>query len=333
MNDTMLKFGLNINNREPLITDEYSVDDMFEMAVDAERLGFDSVWVGDSLLEKPRLEAVACLTKAATVTESVDLGTSCMVTPLRNPIQLAQSWATLDILSGGRTILGACMAATSDELGRKQYEVVGVDPRKRATALREGIEIMKGLWEDGSVSYDGDYFEFDDVSFDTGNERNPFRPVQRSPPVWVVSNPSSRGQDAVHGPAVRRIVDVGDGWMTCCRAQHPEEYEAQIAAIGNYADKVGRGLDDISKAYQVTLHIGDSREEAKVNMTEYVDRYYPHQYYNLDDWGPIGTPEDVIEWLETFADIGCDTFIIRFGAFDQREQLRRFADDVLPAFE
>lgn len=328
----MVSFGLNINNREPLITDEYSVEDMFEMAADAEELGLDSVWVGDSLLEKPRYEPVACLTNAAAVTERVDLGTACMVTPLRNPVQLAQSWATLDVLSGGRAILGACMASVSDPRGRQQYDVVGVDPRERHVALREGIEVMKALWEDGEVTYDGEFYQFEDVSFDTGHEQTPFRPVQESPPVWVISNPSARGSDAVHGPAVRRIVDVGDGWMTCCRAQHPGEFENQIAAIADYAREVGRDPDDITKAYQVTMHIGDSREEAMENISEYVDRYYPEQVYDLDDWGPIGTPEDVIEWLEEFAEIGCDTFIIRFGAFDQRAQLDRFAEEVLPAF-
>ena len=192
---------------------------------------------------------------------------------------------------------------------------------------------MKALWTEGSVTYDGEVYQFEDVSFDTGHERTPFRPIQQPPPVWVISNPSARGSDAVHGPAVRRIVDVGDGWMTCCRAQHPEEYTAQNAAIDDYAREVGRDPDEIERSYQVTMHIADSREEAMGNMTEYVDRYYPEQVYDLDDWGPIGTPEDVVDWLREFADIGCDTFIVRFGAFDQRAQLDRFAEEVLPAFQ
>lgn len=329
----MVEFGLNVNNREPLITRQYTIADMFQMAEEAEELGFDSVWVGDSLLEKPRLDAVASLATIADRTESAKLGTACMVTPLRNPIQFGQAWATLDMFSGGRMILGACMAAASDERGRKQYEVVGIDPRERALVLKEGIEVMKMLWRDGVVNYAGEYFQFEDVTFDTGNEEVPYAPVQEDPPVWVVSNPSARGREAVYGPAIQRIVEVGDGWMTCCRADHPEEYAAQWEAIETHAERLGRDPDEIHTSYQVTLHVADSTEEAEANMTEYVESYYPTQYYNLADWGPMGSAEEVIEWIETFADRGCETFIIRFGAFDQRQQMRRFADEVLPAFQ
>lgn len=328
----MVEFGVNLNNREPLITEHYSVADLLAMAGEAESLGFDSVWVGDSLLEKPRLDPLTCLGAVAGRTESVSLGTACLLSPLWNPVQLARAWTTLDQLSGGRTVMGACMGATRDPLGRQQYEVVGVPPSKRAVALREGVEVMKALWRDGSVTYDGELYQYDGVSFDTGNEVRPMRPVQPDPPVWFVSNPSARGRDAVLDAAVRRIVEVGDGWLTCCRAQHPEEYATQVAAIRDAARERGRDPDDLATAYQVTLVIGDTTEDAEATVREYIDRYYPEQHYAFEKWGPMGTAAEVIEWFETFADRGCETFILRFGAFDQQAQLRRFADEVLPAF-
>ena len=100
----MVNFGINVNNREPLITKKYSIPDMFHMGAEAENLGFDSVWVGDSLLEKPRLDPIATLAVLADRTKKVKLGTACMVTPLRNPIQFGQAWATLDMFSEGRMI-------------------------------------------------------------------------------------------------------------------------------------------------------------------------------------------------------------------------------------
>ncbi|WP_415488541.1 LLM class flavin-dependent oxidoreductase [Candidatus Hikarchaeum yamanae] len=329
----MVNFGINVNNREPLITKKYSIPDMFHMGAEAENLGFDSVWVGDSLLEKPRLDPIATLAVLADRTKKVKLGTACMVTPLRNPIQFGQAWATLDMFSEGRMILGACMAAADDDRGKLQYEVVGLDPRKRSAIFNEHIEVMKMLWKDGVVNYSGDHFNFENVTFETGNEEVPYTPVQENPPIWVISNPSARGNKAVYSPAIQRIVEVGDGWMTCCRAAQPQEYAAQCEAIDLHAREQGRDPKTIHKSYQVTLHISDSKEKAIKDMEEYVGSYYPTQYYNLNEWGPIGSAEDVIEWIETFADIGCETFIMRFGSFDQLGQMQRFADEVLPAFQ
>lgn len=327
-----MQIGVNLNNREPLLTDEYTVSDMVDLSSEAESLGYDSVWIGDNLLERPRLEPLTSLAAMSSVTESVGLGTACMITPMRNPVQFAQAWATLDMLSSGRMLLGACMGTPTD-LGRKQYETVGVPMARRATVLEEGIEVMKQLWDTGSVTYDGEYFQYEDVSFDTGNERFPLRPHQADPPVYVASNPSVHGKDPVLDKAVRRIVDVGDGWLTCCRADHPSDYEQQWKAIAEYADEQGTDPDDVGTAYQVTLNVADTTEAAEEQMHEYIADYYPAMYDpdGMADWGPMGTPEEVAAWFETFNDLGCETFVVRFGAYDQRAQLERFADEVLPA--
>lgn len=326
-----MQVGVNLNNREPLLTDEYTAGDMFRLSSEAEALGYDSVWIGDNLLERPRLEPLTCLSHMAGRTESVALGTACMITPMRNPVQFAQAWATLDVISGGRMLLGACMG-TPTELGRKQYETVGVPMRRRATVLEEGIEVMKRLWRDGEVTFDGEYFQYEGVSFDTGNERFPLRPVQSEPPVYVASNPSVHGKEPVQDRAVRRIVDVGDGWLTCCRADHPEEYEQQWNAIADYADERGVDPDDVGTAYQVTLNVSDTAESAEEEMHEYISDYYPAMYDpdGMADWGPMGTPAEVAEWFDTFGENGCETFVVRFGAYDQEGQLGRFADEVLP---
>lgn len=331
----MPKFGVNINNREPLLTEKYSVSDMVEMADATEELGYDSVWVGDNLLERPRIEPISLLSVVAGRTDRVKLGTACMITPLRNPVQFAQAWTSLDMLSDGRTILGACMGSFTPR-SELQYEVVGVPPKKRATVLEEGLKIMKSLWNGEEVNFHGDYFDFEGVAFDTGREVTPFVPVQDEIPIHVVSNPGSYGKDAVIDRAVRRIVDIGGGWMTCCRADHPDEYEQQIDAIGSYANEQGKTIDDIDTSYQVTVHIADSQRAAEENMNEYLSFYYPSRHdpeeSNLYDWGPIGTADDVIEWLENFSDLGCDHFVMRFGSFDQFDQLERFSEEVLPSF-
>ena len=101
-----LEFGVNLNNREPLIAPDYDLPMLLSLAERVEELGFDSVWVGDSLFSKPRYEPIALLSAISQRTTRVGLGTACMVSSTRNPLYLALEWATLDQLSGGRTILG-----------------------------------------------------------------------------------------------------------------------------------------------------------------------------------------------------------------------------------
>lgn len=331
----MPKIGINLNNREPLLLEDYSVDDMFNMGERAEELGFDSIWVGDNLLEKPRLEPLSCLAKIAGITESVKLGTACMVTSLRHPVQFAQAWATLDMISEGRTILGACMGEPTDE-NRHQHKLIGFDPRRRSTIFEEGIEIMRELWRTGSVTYSGDYFEISRASFNTGKEITPLAPVQDDPPIHIVSNPSVHGKEAVINRAVKRIVEIGGGWMTCCRADRPQEYEEQLNAIAAYAEQVDADPDEIDTSYQVTINIADSQAEGRRQMRDYLTTYYPQHDIGeeglIDGMGPIGPAEDVIKWIDEFHRIGCDHFIIRFGAYDQLGQLDRFAEEILPSF-
>lgn len=102
-----MQVGVNLNNREALIAPDYGVSQLLALAERAESAGFDSVWVGDSLIARPRYEPLVLLAALAQRTQSLRLGTACLVTTLRNPVQLAQAWATLDVLSNGRMVLGA----------------------------------------------------------------------------------------------------------------------------------------------------------------------------------------------------------------------------------
>lgn len=100
------RYGISLSNRS-VVTGDETVEGLVKMAELAEESGcFDGVWVGDNLLSKPRLDYLVLLSAIAARTNKVKLGTICMATfPLRNPIQLAIQWASLDVLSGGRTIL------------------------------------------------------------------------------------------------------------------------------------------------------------------------------------------------------------------------------------
>jgi alkanesulfonate monooxygenase SsuD/methylene tetrahydromethanopterin reductase-like flavin-dependent oxidoreductase (luciferase family) len=334
-----IEFGVNLNNREPLIAPDYDLQMLLDLSGRVEELGFESVWVGDSLFSKPRYEPITLLSAISQRTSRVRLGTACMVSSTRNPLYLALEWATLDTLSGGRTILGTGMG-NPEEGVRREFEALGMEYARRGDIFEEGLAVLRALWTEGRVTFHGEHFDYDDVSFYSGTEMGPLMPLQSPPPVWVVSNPRLKGDappDVIQrrlDSACRRIVQYGDGWMTCCRALHPEELVEQLQAIREAADRHGSDFDRLVISYQVTMNIGDSDDEAARAFDEYISKYYPElsQAIDLSNWGPVGTPDQIAEWIRTFAEAGVDHFICRFGALDQFDQVERFAGEVLPRF-
>jgi alkanesulfonate monooxygenase SsuD/methylene tetrahydromethanopterin reductase-like flavin-dependent oxidoreductase (luciferase family) len=334
-----LEFGVNLNNREPLIAPDYDLQALLDLSSVVEELGFDSVWVGDSLFSKPRYEPLSLLSAISQRTSHVKLGTACLVTSTRNPLYLALEWATLDEISGGRTILGACKG--NPEKGvQREFEALGLDYKRRNAIFEEGLAVIRTLWTEGKVDFEGEFFRYHDISFYSGTEMAPLTPVQKPPPIWVVSNPRLVGDvppekmDDTMMSACRRIVRYGDGWMTCCRAQHPEELVEQLGYLGRAVEERGGDVDSYTVSYQVTMNIGDSEEEARSAFDDYISKYYPElsQAMDLSNWGPVGTPDQIAAWLREFADAGVDHFICRFGAIDQFGQVDRFAKEVLPLF-
>ena len=334
-----LEFGVNLNNREPLIAPDYDVPMLLDLSELVEESGFDSVWVGDSLFSKPRYEPISLLSAISQRTEKLRLGTSCMVSSTRNPLYLALEWATLDVVSGGRTILGTGMG-NPEEGVRREFEALGLDYVKRGTLFEEGLAVLRQLWTEGKTDFKGKFLRYDDVAFYSGTEMAPLMPIQQPPPIWVVSNPRLKGDappDVIKrrlDAACRRIVEYGDGWMTCCRAQHPEELVDQLGAIREYAEEHGGDFDRLVISYQVTMNIGESENQARTAFDDYISKYYPElsKAMDLSNWGPVGTPDQIAEWIRTFAHAGVDHFICRFGAIDQFAQVERFAKEVLPQF-
>lgn len=336
----MTEFGVNLNNREPLITSDYTLADLLDLAELAEQRGFGSVWVGDSLFSKPRYEPISLLSAISQRTSRAKLGTACLVTSTRNPLYLALEWATLDQLSGGRTILGACMGNPEHGV-RREFEALGLPFGKRAAVFEEGLAVLRSLWTTGKVTHHGEYYDFDDVSFYSGTEMGPLMPVQQPPPTWVISNIRLTGELAPDvarkrmRDACARVISYGDGWMTCCRAMHPEEVTEQITALRKSAADLGEDFGRYTISYQVTMNIGDSADQASSAFGEYIGSYYPElsKSVDLSNWGPTGTPETVADWFRRFSAAGVDHFICRFGALDQFGQVERFAAEVLPALD
>ncbi|HEX6175898.1 MAG TPA: LLM class flavin-dependent oxidoreductase, partial [Candidatus Binatia bacterium] len=204
-------FGLTLSNRA-LVTQGTQPKELIDMAVQAENSGaINAIWVGDSILSKPRLECIPLLGAIAAQTSIVKLGVACMATiAQRNPVLLALQWASLDVLSGGRTWLAACMGypASQHPMAAKELEVMGIGSQERPARLEEIIQALRVLWSDEHASFQGKYYSFQDVNLLP-------KPAQQPCPIFIAGTPRSNqiGDRGVER-SLRRIARYADGWMT-----------------------------------------------------------------------------------------------------------------------
>ncbi len=217
-----MRFGFTLPNNMGVL-DPHEVA---EIAVDCERLGFDSVWVAHHVLnigyvrerlgERPYHDALTILTWAAARTERVELGTSVLVLPYLHPATLAKQLATIDHLSRGRLVVGVGVGSLSEE-----NAALGVPYETRGALTDEFLDVMRALWAPGSASVDGELWRFDDVIASP----KPFR--QPHPPIVVGGN---------RAPALRRAARW-QGWHPMRLPPHSmakrlESIDAELAAAG-----------------------------------------------------------------------------------------------------
>jgi alkanesulfonate monooxygenase SsuD/methylene tetrahydromethanopterin reductase-like flavin-dependent oxidoreductase (luciferase family) len=319
-----LSFGLSLPNRAVLFGTP--PEDLLRAAEIADASGaFGSVWVGDNFLSKPRLEAMVMLSALAARTRSVGLGTVCMATfSMRNPIELALQWASLDVISAGRTILAVCNG-TPGSRGPKyanELKVFGVRSQDRVERLEEGIGILRGLWAGGSFSHKGGFWTFDDV------EVLP-RPVQERVPILIAVNPSQARDERLRERLERRVARLADGWQTDSIA--PQALGDSWARMQEYATAEGRTLH--TAALHLMVNIAASEEKGRRKALEFLDRYYGVGGVSEEkakNWIAAGPPEAVAEQIGRFVEAGCNLPILRFADQDQQGQLERCIADVLP---
>ena len=160
-----VRLGCLLPTRGLLLEDDRPTDaeSVLRLATWAEEAGLDSVWVGDSLTAKPRLEAMTTLAAIAARTERVRLGTAVMLMALRHPVLLAQMVGTVDLISGGRLQLGVGVGGAFNAMQQAEWRNAQVNQRTRAPRLEEMLQVIKGLGKQEPFSFDGRHFELDEV--------------------------------------------------------------------------------------------------------------------------------------------------------------------------
>lgn len=325
------KFGIVLPTRGILFSKSSARQDIVELSRLAEEYGYDAIWAGDSVLAKPRLDSIAVLSAVAGATEKVKLGTACFASfPLRHPILLAYQWATLDVVSNGRSLLVVCQGTPTYHGGiyRNEYDALGISPAEKVKRIEEGMEIIRKLWTSDDVSYNGDVFKFKNVTMLP-------KPVQNPCPIWIASNPRSTGE--LEGPPgeieknLDRVGKYADGWMTTM--VDPSEFQEDAKKVVAAVRKHGRDTQNFGMCLYYNVNMDDDKKKAAAESSDFLLKYYREDPSGiLDKWVAFGSRKDCIEKIEKFAAAGVDTFSIRFVAWNQTEQLRRFSKDILPSF-
>ena len=324
------KFGVSLSTRAVLF-DWGTMEDVIDAARTAEESGlFHGIWVGDNLLSKPRVEAIVTLSAIAARTERATLGTICLASfPLRHPILFALQWASLDVLSHGRTILSVCSGAPASfgPQFASELEAMGVQSAERVGRLVEGVKILRRLWSEDQVSYDGKYYQFNDV------EALP-KPVQQPMPVMIAANPKPGiVSEAIVDRILRRVATHADGWQT--DATPVEVFHDRFAKIRNYAAKRGRDPSKLDSCLHLMVNINEDRDQAFREAENFLGSYYGAGAVSKERaelWLAYGPPEAVIEKIQAYIDAGCTMPVLRFVSPDLKGQLQRCIEEVLPAF-
>ena len=319
------QFGLTLPNRG-VVTGATTVEEMLALAEKAEETGWDSVWVGDSIFAKPRLDALVLLGALAARTKRVKLGPACFAsTPLRDALLLAYQWISLDFLSNGRSIFVSCQGAQGGGQFAEEFAAFRIDPASRMRRQEETIGILRLTSSQEHVSYQGEHYQFSDVTVLP-------RPVQQPIPIWVTANPDPRKPKQAER-ALRRVAKYGDGWMTT--GNTPESLAHNLETIRQYAREEGRELGpDFEVALYYNINVNEDYEAALQESKRFLDTYYTTDYTreHLENWVALGSPERCIDKLQAFIDAGATTITLRLTSYSQDDQFARVTDEVLATF-
>jgi probable F420-dependent oxidoreductase len=274
----------------------------------AEALGFESAWVVEQVLGTlPCLEPVELLSWAAALTSRIRLGTAVLLTPLRSPVHLAKSLATLDQLSGGRLDVGIGLGGNP-----KIYAAFGISAARRVARFNEGLRLMQALWTEPRVTFAGEFWQLENAALEP-------KPLQRPhPPLWV---------GAHHPDAFRRSVAWAKGFMGAGSAT-TATFAKEVALLRKLLTEASRDPGSIEIGKRVYVGVDRDRDRAGRRMAEYFGGFYGRAELaaEVSVWGSV---DQVVAGLREVTAAGAELVMLN-PVFDEVEQLEVLAAEVVP---
>jgi probable F420-dependent oxidoreductase len=271
--------------------------------------GVDSLWQTDRLIgRQPFLECMAVMAALAGRTRRLRFGMNVVSLALRDPVLLAKQCATIDVLSEGRLLPAFGIGSP---LG-PEWKALNLDTRTRGRRTDEGLEIIRRLWREDSVDFEGAHYHLKGASISP-------KPVQPDLPMWI-----GGGSEA----AIRRVARYGTGWQA--GGETPADAGRIVAAIKQAAADAGRSIDEDHYGAGFPFHFGDAGDPAvAAAMAAYAKRTGrdPTLTFAVGDAGAI------LERVAQYVDAGIAKFVLRpVGSGDDAilAQTRRLIEELLP---
>ena len=276
----------------------------------AEALGYESLWTQEQITGGvPILEPVTLLSYLAAITERVRLGTSVIVAPLRNPVQLAKSLASLDHLSAGRLVVGLGLGGNPNDM-----TPFGISPEKRVRRFTEIVGVLKALWTQPEAHFQGEFWQFDGIKMEP-------KPVQKPhPPIWL---------GARHANALKRAVRHADGWMGA-GSSDTASFVTGVGQARMYLEESSRDPASFAISKRVYIAVDNDEQRAEGRLKE----WFGKRYGNADMASVVsvwGSAAKCTEKLAKVTEAGAEMVLLN-PAFDDLEHLEVLAQEVIPNF-
>jgi probable F420-dependent oxidoreductase len=275
----------------------------------AEELGFDSAWAQEQTLgSSPMLAPIETMTYAAACTERLRLGCAVFVSTLYSPVHLARSLSTLDQLSRGRIEIGVGTGGPG-----RPFAAFGVDPGRYVSRFTEGVALMKELWTEPEVTFDGEFWQLKDMPM----EPKPFQ--KPHPPLWF---------GAAGETALRRAVRLGDGFFGA-GSSPTARFAEQVKVVREALAEAGRPPGSFPIAKRVYVAIDDGAGRARERMNAALARLYGRRVEAIEAAAVAGTADDCVRELRQVAEAGAELILCN-ALFDLPEQMEQLAAAVIP---
>ena len=265
----------------------------------AREVGFDSIWASQHILSAPftYFQPIPVLARLAAEAGEMTLGTGVLLLPLFQPVDLAEQLATLDVITGGRLVVGV-------GLGYRDAEnvAVGVDPRTRVGRLEEGIALLERLWTGEPVSYRGRHFQLDDVRISMPTIQRP------RPPIWLAANTDA---------GVRRAARLADAWLVNPHAT-VSALEKQLALYREVRRELGRPPAAETPVLSECFVAEDAATAWREAAPFIAAKYDAYRSWEQDKALPAGDA-----WSTEIRELARDRFIVGDPALAREEIARR----------
>jgi probable F420-dependent oxidoreductase len=274
-----------------------------------EELGYDSAWTQEAVLgASPQLSPMETMTYAAACTERIRIGCVVFVSTLHSPLHLAKSLASLDQLSGGRLDVGLGTGGRG-----RPFEAFGMTADRYVSRFTEGVELMKALWTQPRVTFEGEFWQLKDAAMEPKPAQKPY------PPIWIGAN---------NEPALRRAVHIGDGFFGAGSVP-TDRFAGQVQIVRAALEADGRDPASFPVAKRLYIAVDDNTERARERVNAAMAGIYGRRVPEIEAASVAGSPADCAAEVTRAVEAGAG-LVLFTTLFDHAVQAARLAGEVIP---